>query len=423
MKRVLLVSAVFPPQLGGTSEKMARRAKYFSRFGWQTVVLVPSIPPGVEVDETLLNGIGNAEIHRTGYLFRKHWPSLRHDKERILDVHRGRLHRLLDLFFVFKGYVRWLPYALLLGRRLAASVDVILTMNNPVTLHLVGFVLQKLAGKLWVAEIRDPIVEYAYGRRGPEKLNYWLERMVVHSADVIVQRGDGTPDIISQRYPLLPSSKFIVIPYAGFDPDDFAVPTTAEAKNGSNTLVISYTGSFYGDTITPIPFLRGCKQFLSGRSLTPQDFHVIFAGDWDDRYDRLIDDLGLQDYVEYVGYVTRQKCLDLWQESQVLLLILGKEQDNFMRIPSKFWDYLGAGRSILALVHPEGKLARIVREQQLGFVAGTENDVAIAAALEQVWQAYRSNALRPQPSAEFLAQATRESSERAVVDVLNQLVT
>ena len=52
MKRVLLVSAVFPPQLGGTSEKMARRAKYFLRNGWQTVVLAPKIPPGIKVDET-----------------------------------------------------------------------------------------------------------------------------------------------------------------------------------------------------------------------------------------------------------------------------------------------------------------------------------------------------------------------------------
>jgi hypothetical protein len=149
---------------------------------------------------------------------------------------------------------------------------------------------------------------------------------------------------------------------------------------------------------------------------------VVFAGDWEAQYDRLLDELDLHGYVKYLGYLTRQECLLLWQKSQVLLLILGKERDNLMRIPSKFYDYLGAKRSMLALVHPNGRAAQVVREQQLGFVADAEDMTAVSHALEQIWQAHQGGNLGPRPSSEFMAQATRASSEKAIADVMDRLV-
>lgn len=424
MKRVLLVSAVFPPQLGGTSEKMAKRAKYFFRFGWQTVVLAPAIPPDSDLDETLMDELADIEIHRTKYFFQSRWPSLRHDKGRSLEVYQPKVQGAVDLFFVPKGYVRWFPFALQEGRRLVASADVILTMNNPMTLHLLGFVLHKLTGKPWVAEMRDPIAEYAYGRRGPERLNYRLERLIVQNADAVVQREDFVPELVGPRYPDLSPTKFTVIPFTGYDPDDFALFSAAENKGVSDDqLMISYTGSFYGETITPVPFLRGLHRFLSANSVSRSCVRAVFAGDWDARYDQVVDELDLLDCVEYRGRLTRPECIRLWLESSVLLLILGSEEDNLLRIPSKFWDYLGAGRVILALVHPEGRTAQVLREQHLGFAADTDDEVEIAATLKKIWQAYQRGVLKPQPTAEFVSKATRASSEKAVVDVLNQVVS
>jgi len=294
VQRVLLISAIFPPQMGGTSEKMAKRAKYFSRFGWQTVVLAPAIPPNTELDEGLLDELADTEIHRTTYLFQSIWPSLRHDKNRSMDVNESTAPGLFDLLFVPKGYLRWMPSALREGVRLAHSVDVLLTMNNPVTLHLTGLVLHKLTGKPWVAEIRDPIVSYAYGRRGPERLNRLLEKTIVRQADAIVQRGDGTPEDISLRFPHA-QSKFTTIPYAGFESDDFAdTPDISEAVQPDAQVVISYTGSFYGDTISPVPFLKGLDQLISQKALTPVSLRVYFAGDWDSQFDLTVDELGLR---------------------------------------------------------------------------------------------------------------------------------
>jgi hypothetical protein len=307
--------------------------------------------------------------------------------------------------------------------KLAPNVDALLTVNNPVMLHIVGAILSRWTGKPWAAEFRDPLVGYAYSKRGPESVNRKLESLIVHSASCIIRLQDFCPDPMEPRYPDIPSDRFVTIPFSGYDPDAFnASAPYAYQEGGDRTLHIAYTGSFYGDSITPIPFLRGLKRFLERPEARRASVRVVFAGDWDAHYDRLLVDWGLDDCVEYAGHLTHQECLNLYQKSHVLLVILGREQDNRMRIPSKFWDYLAARRSTLALVHPDSMLARIVQEQDMGFAADGADETAIAAALDEIWQAHRRGSLEPRPSAEFLDQTKRTRSEKAVLDALNRLV-
>lgn len=434
-KRVLLVVDAFPPQLGGRAERMAYRARYLASHGWQVVVLAPATTAmGQQAALTACSPdtAGGAErvqpdrgisVYRTTYLFKDRWPSLKHNVGRRLDVQQGGLPRIVDFLAVPRGYIRWLPYAIVEGRKLASSVDVLLTVNNPVMLHLVGLILSRWTGKPWAAEFRDPLVGYAYSRRGPEWVNRRLESLTVHEADCIIRLRDFCPDPMEERYPDMLPDKFVTIPFSGYDPDAFNASTLhAYQHKDGEPLQIAYTGSFYGDSITPIPFFRGLKQFLEGSEAGRQSVRIVFAGDWDAQYDRVLVDWGLDDCVVYAGYLTRQECLNLYQESHLLLIVLGMEQDNRMRIPSKFWDYLAARRSMLALVQTDSLLARLVKEEEMGFVADGSDKAAIAATLDEIWQAYCRGSLAPRPSAEFLAQTTRTRSEKVILDTLNRLV-
>ena len=434
-RRVLLVSDAFPPHPGGRAERMAYRARYLASHGWQVAVLTPataimgspSAGPtgdhGALYDPAQLDPAPDIAVHRTPYLFRSRWPSLKHNVGRRLDVQQDGLLRIVDFVAVPRGYIRWLPYAIAEGLKLAPKVDALLTVNNPVMLHIVGLILSRWTGKPWAAEFRDPLVGYAYSKRGPESVNRKLESFIVHSAGCIIRLQDFCPDPIEPRYPDVPSDRFLTIPFSGYDPDAFSASTLhAYQEEGAKTLQIAYTGSFYGDSITPIPFLRGLQRFLERPEASGASIRVVFAGDWDAHYDQLLVDRGLGDCVEYAGRLTHQECLNLYQNSHVLLVILGREQDNRMRIPSKFWDYLAARRSMLALVHPDSLLARTVKEQNMGFVADGTDEAAIAAALDAIWQAHSKGSLEPRPLAEFLVQTKRTHSERAVLDALNRLV-
>jgi hypothetical protein len=416
-KRVLMISTVFPPQLGGTSEKMGKRVKYFSRFGWHTIILAPQIPKESHLDNTLLESTDDITVYRTKYLFQSRWPSLRHDKNRSTEFYGSRFERFLDMFFVPKGFIRWMPYAVKDGIRLARTADVILTRNNPLSIHIVGYLLHKITSKPWVVELRDPITDYAYGRRGPELLNYLLERLFVHACDHVIQREDGAPDLIIDRYPKI-KDKFTVIPYAGFDVDDFLEYSSKMPDTHDKPIKISYTGSFYGNTITPIPFLAGFKKFIDEEKLTSDQIQVVFAGDWDQRYDDYINQNNLHPYVTSKGRITREACLQLWEESHILLLILGNEEENILRIPSKFWDYLGAERVMFNLVDPKGRVAEVTKAQRLGTVAEGMNPNAITTGLHELWQDHKSSQLLPKPDEKFFTQVTRQTSEKMTVDVL-----
>jgi hypothetical protein len=381
---------------------------------------VPEFPDSAPVDTTLLQELQDVDVWRTKYLFQARWPSLRHDKDRRQDFYGSKYERIFDMAFVPKGFLRWFPYAIRDGRKLANSVDLILTMNNPITLHLIGYILHKWSGKPWIVEIRDPIVKYAYGRRGPEWFNYRVEHFIFKNADAIIQRKDGTPGNISKRYPDL-ADKFHIIPYAGFDEDDFVkIQDTPEIY--SEKLLITYTGSLYGDTITPLPFLRGVNRFLQESPACRNHVKIIFAGDWDPQYDEVVKNLNLQEVVSYQGRLTRSECIQLWQNSQILLLILGKESDNLLRIPSKFWDYVGARRPILSLVDVEGRLANLIIEQNLGVVADPEDEKDISNALGLLFERYKQGKLSVQTTTEFLSKSSRAASEKMVIDIFDQIL-
>lgn len=417
MPRVLLIANTFPPKPGNSSEKMGTRVRFLYQYGWQTVVLTPQLSPLDKPDEGLSQDLPPVEVHRTPYLFRDRLPSFKKTRGIYFT---GDKPSLLDHLYVPNGYIRWLPYAVSTGRKLAAKADVILSFNNPTMTHLIAYIVSRLARKPWVAGLRDPIAGHPLTRRGPETFNRFIERRVAQSATRVVQWGDFVVEPMAKRYPDLPSERFVVIPYTGYNAEDFAnVDTSPPAM--TLPLKIAYTGTFYAGSITPEPLLRALANLVRDGQVSTSSFQITFAGDWDDSYTRLVQQLGLADSIHYLGYISRRACLELWSQSHVLLVILGENFDSIDRFPAKFWEYVGARRYILALVPPRGKLAMLTREQHLGLVAPPHNEDQIATALLQLLEQLKQGQLVPEPTPEFLLEdADRASGERILASVLEQ---
>ncbi len=221
MRKVLLITNAFPPQAGNQAIHMGKRVKFLMRNGWQTVVLAPEIPMVEKKDPHLMRGLNDVEVHRTPYLFLKQQPMLRQSRGLFLTGHKKTP---LDRIYLPNGYIRWLPYAVRAGRKKAQEVDVLLTVSNPTMTHLIGYALHKLTGKPWVCELRDPISGYQFNRRGPESFNRLIERLVVQQATQVFQWGDYVVNSLASKYPGQDPEKFSVIPYGGFDPDDYPHP-------------------------------------------------------------------------------------------------------------------------------------------------------------------------------------------------------
>ncbi len=94
------------------------------------------------------------------------------------------------------------------------------------------------------------------------------------------------------------------------------------------------------------------------------------------------------------------------QAADVLVLIKHVEPRFRGLIPGKLYEYMGAGRPILALV-PESEAADLVRDLGWGEVAPPDDPEAIAAALRRLLAAKRSGRL-----VESYAMRGREQFER-----------
>lgn len=416
MSRLLLITSTFPPFPGNSSEKMGTRVKHLYEHGWETTVLTPAIPGSVRREPNMVPGMPPVEVARTPFLFQESRPSFRDTRGVFLT---GRRDDWLDALYVPNGYVRWLPFAVARGISLAARADLVVSFNNPTMTHLIGYLVSRAARKPWVAALRDPISGNPIHRAGPELFNRWVERLVVRAADQVVQWGDFVAEPLSARYPDRPPDRFTVIPYTGYNPDDFAGRDLSPPPF-QRPLKIAYTGSFYPGQITPEPLLRALGRLHGEGRIAPGDLQVTFAGDWDDGYTQLTGELGVEGYLHALGTISRAACVDLWLDSHALLVILGAGFDSPDRFPAKFWDYVGARRFILGLVPPEGRLARLIRRQRLGLVAPPRDEAEIAEAVLELLDRLDRGTLLPQPDESFLdEEANRACGERQFARTLH----
>jgi glycosyltransferase involved in cell wall biosynthesis len=109
-------------------------------------------------------------------------------------------------------------------------------------------------------------------------------------------------------------------------------------------------------------------------------FEVELVGARESANDGLVRQLGLADCVHLRDYVPHREAIAAMRNADVLVLIKHVESRFQGLIPGKLYEYMGAGRPILALV-PPSEAADLVRDGGWGEVAPPDDAESIAAAL------------------------------------------
>lgn len=283
-------------------------------------------------------------------------------------------------------YLRSFLPALVRCVRLArrSDVDVVTSVSNPFHLQLVGLVAALLAGKPWVAEFRDPMVENP--DRDPSAPTTYLARvvewLVVYHADLVVW-GDGIQmpeDYFETTYNVDPD-RIRKLPYKGFRPSVFEAAETATFDK----FTITYAGSFYDDWIEPYTVFRALATYVDAHADADDpadvDLRMQFYGDWRAEYDEAIEGAGVGPLVEHHEFVPKSELLPVLKGSDALLYLGGDKPANQLNVPSKVYDYIGAKRPMLAVLGEDFRVADLVREGGLGIVAPYDDPAAIADAI------------------------------------------
>jgi len=375
--KVLIVTLYFPPAGGGGVQRPLKLAQYLPALGIETHVLAPEDPKWVHRDPDLRVPT-QAWIHRVRYV----GPKARKPTEE-LAVADGLGRVLLQAQVTARrlllpdASVTWnltaIPAALRIVRR--EGIDAVLTTSPPGSIHLVGAAVERATGIRWLADLRDPLVANQHRRadtaatRARQAANEQLARLVARRADAISCVSEAIAEEVRELEP-----RGIVRTISnGCDFDDFAGLEYHPAPR----FRITHAGSFFGKR-DPRPFLQALKD--SG-----VDAVARFVGDFRSSDRDWARGLALGDRLELIPYAPRAESLRLQRDSEALLLLVPDAGGRGKGVLSgKVFEYLAAGRPILAVVPPDGAAAQLIRETGAGVVVAPDDIGGIGEALQEL---------------------------------------
>jgi glycosyltransferase involved in cell wall biosynthesis len=384
VRKVLLVSYFFPP--AGAVQRPVKFAAHLAARGVETHVLAPDDPKWTYAD--LSTSVpSSVAVHRARYL----GPRARRLADEVYGKHGARLalthmRHLMPRLLVPDEFVPWLltatPTAIRLVRR--HRIELVITSSSPSSLHVIGAMVKRATGAAWVADVRDSLLSNPDRRieRALVRLKQTGERsvanLVAHCADAIVA---ATPRIADELESLRPSGQVALI-RNGCDFEDFAGLEYSRGKR----FRLTHTGSFYGE--------RDPRPVLAAVARMGIDVTTRFAGDFRPRDRAYAVSLGLGDRLELHGYVDRRRSLELQRDSEALLLLIHEARGRGRALETaKAYEYLAAGRPILAAVPLDGEAATIVREANAGVVVAPNDVNAIGNSLASMVEQFENRNL------------------------------
>ena len=404
--KVLLVTMYFPPAGGGGVQRPLKMAQYLPALGIETHVLAPDDPKWVHRDPDLRVPT-QAWVHRVRYLgprARRPAEELRAASgvERAVVQAQVTARRLLLPDASISWNLTAIPAAIRIVRR--EGIDAVVTTSPPGSVHLVGAAVQRATGAAWLADLRDPLVANQQRRsdtvatRARQATNERLARLVARRADAI----SCVSAAITEEVRALGARGVVRTIANGCDFDDFAGLEYEPAPR----FRITHTGSFFGQR-DPRPFLQALRD-------SDLDVVVRFAGDFRSTDREFAESLGLGDRLELIPYAPHTESLRLQRDSEALLLLVPEAGGRGKGVLSgKVFEYLAAGRPILAVVPPDGAAAALVRETGAGVVVAPDDVEGISDALRELHTRHLNGGL---PAVELPDDARGRLSRQARVE-------
>jgi glycosyltransferase involved in cell wall biosynthesis len=364
--KVLMVAFHFPPQRGSSGiQRTLKFAQYLPAHGWQPLVL--SAHPRAYADAGGGPYAGPAEVTRAFAL-----DSARH------LAFRGRYLQMLALPDRWVGWcLGAIPAGLRLVRR--ARCQVIWSTYPIASAHLIGLALRRLTGLPWIADLRDPMIDDAYPTDPwMRKAAAWVERQTVRHCTRAVCTTAGAVRSYRRRYPDVPPERFELIEN-GYDEEEFAQAVPAPRPAGG-PFVLLHSGIVYPSERDPRPLFAALGRLRRDGILDGANFRLVLRAPV---HEALLAGLarehGIADIVEIAPALPYRAALAEMLAADGLLVLQAANCNE--QVPAKLYEYLRAGRPVLALTDPAGDTAALMRLAAIDTVAALDDADAIAQAL------------------------------------------
>ena len=431
---VLLVTYSFPPAGGVGVLRAASLARYFPAEGIRLDVLTARNASAVGTDPTLLQEIPTeVNIHRTLTLdlpfgikkrLKKFITGGKPSKDTATAAApAGKpnfLKRVLQDTLLPDPQVTWLPVLTRAARRIVRerSIDLVLITAPPFSDVLLVEKLRKEFPRLAiVADFRDEwlsttidLVGFSRSARARRAARN-AEASAVTNATAVVAVTEAARREIRARYPREPDNKFQLIPN-GFDSTRVRRSAPPPGSRPGGRIIVTHVGTVYASTdpTTLIEAVQSLPLEVKSR------FRLRFIDHIEEpRFREALLQLG--ELVELKGFLPQHEALAAMNETDYALLIT----HDPLNVAAKLYDYIGAGKPILATVNPDGEVRRLLEELRAGWWAGSRDVEGIRRLFVEV--ASRSDALLAsyQPDLEKIAQYERKILAQRYAGLLHSI--
>lgn len=298
----------------------------------------------------------------------------------------------LRKIFVPDLYVAtWLPQARREIRRLVSNerIDCVVTTSPYESAHLLGLGVRR-TGPAWVADFRDgwlfephrPALPTAAQRRLDER----MERRVARTADRVVAATRPIAEDFKKRLGV--DAVHIA---NGFDPLRYAeFPEVGLPRLGDDVVVLAHTGTLAGGAKDPESLFAAMRRLRDEEPELGRRLRLVLAGRLDSTDVRLVADSGLGEQIVALGERSHAESIALQRRADALALIT---TPGWSGVTGKLFEYLSAGRPIIALAGPE--VARIVSSTRTGVTVAADDTDSVVRQLRRLLTGELSAEYRP----------------------------
>ena len=409
MKKVLIITTHFAPDRHVGAKRPSKFVKYLPEFGWTPVIITREKKDFHGIDHSLCDDLSKDVkiFYVKKWRFSNNTDNTKSANGESANATTRRIScKLIPFVRKFIGWLSiydygWLLSAFYNGRKLMKEkgIDVLFSTSPDPVAHLVGLGLKIVTGKPWVADFRDPwTVLHANYRTGCFKMGIhrMCEKVVVTTANHVTAISHiFTQNLKKLRNRRKKDNVFVI--YNGYDKDDFD-KIDKKALNIQQPFTITYLGT-WGSYRSPEPFLRSLGNLFVKHPNFKNLIRVNFVGEvkWDRKMEVCIEQVMLEEnldgVVKIMPFLSCRKGLALLGHSDVSLLVVAPYHSRVGCLSSKLFEYLYAGKPILALVPPESEEAHIIRATNAGKIVDPDDVIAISKKIEEMYIAYKKNDL------------------------------
>lgn len=418
MKKVLFISYFWPPSGKASLHWPLFMIKHLSKLGWQPYILTIDKDTFSHNDESLNNEIDpkwkitKTAAHEPFSLYRKMLKKksdaqLTASEAISRDDHSLR-HRLaiwirMNLF-VPDARVGWYLSAVKGGKTLLTNtlVDAIVSIGPPHSSHLIGKRLSRLYNIPHIPVFIDPWVDIAYykgfKRSAPTlALDTYFERSVLNNAKKVIFVTKSMQEEYVKKYPWLSLKSHVL--YWGYNEENFDhVPTRSE-QHGEK--IVLHAGNIFDYQNPPGLWSTIAREIKNGTRV-----RLRFVGTVSPGIKTAIADAGLTKFTDYVGFLPYPKVIEEMMNASFLLVCATEKR----HVPGKLFEYLRAGKPIIAFGDNNKEVEDILREANAGKLFAYNDDCNdIFAQLESI-----------SPTQGSAGQFSREKIAGDLASILNQ---